>query len=157
MGKGQASVSQMASFLTRKNPEIPQETARRFVEIYVEEAESEGVNHDIAFVQMCLETNFLRFGGQVKKSQYNFCGLGATDDGAAGATFSSVREGVRAHIQHLKAYASTEPLQQENVDPRFELVERGSARYLTDLTGRWATDPNYDRKLNRYLNQLLQM
>jgi hypothetical protein len=52
------------------------------------------------------------------------------------------REGVRAQVQHLKAYASTEPLKQECVDPRFKLVTRGVAPSWEDLNGRWAVPGN---------------
>ncbi len=68
------------------------------------EAIQEGVNPDLAFIQMCHETGFLRFDGTVDKSQNNYCGLGATGNGVKGSTFLDQKEGVRAHIQHLKAY-----------------------------------------------------
>ena len=156
MGQGRASTRQMAALLSSKNQRIAYDTARKFAAIYVAEAQAEGVNADVAFVQMCLETDFLRFGGQVKPHQNNYCGLGATDDGAAGATFPTVRAGVRAHIQHLKAYASRQSLRHEIIDPRFNLVKRGSAPYIDQLAGAWATDPRYAEKLARLLARLKQ-
>lgn len=84
------------------------------------------------------ETGWLSYGGQVSEEQCNFAGIGAVNSGGAGASFSSVREGVRAQVQHLKAYASTDQLENECVDPRFDLVERGVATTLTGLNGRWA-------------------
>ena len=122
--------------------------------IYIYEASLEGVNHDIAFVQMCHETGFLKFGNQVRWQQHNYCGLGATDDGARGAVFKTMSEGVRAHIQHLKAYASTEELNKPLVDPRFKFVKRGSAPGISQLPGRWASDPEYDQRLVSYLRKL---
>ena len=71
---------------------------------------------------MCIETGFLRFGGDIKPEQNNFAGLGAIGGGSEAASFESARIGVRAHIQHLKAYASLEPLVQEVVDPGFVLL-----------------------------------
>ena len=76
------------------------------------------------------ETGYLKFGGDVTIEQFNFAGLGAIGDGAGGATFGSVREGVRAHVQHLKAYASKDALNNPCVDPRFDLVGRGVAPYV---------------------------
>ena len=114
----------------------------------------EGVNYEIAFVQMCHETGFLKFGNQVRWQQHNYCGLGATDDGARGATFKTMQLGVRAHIQHLKAYASTEALVHQQIDPRFKFVKRGSAPQISALPGRWASDPDYDQRLVKYLRQL---
>lgn len=155
MSRGGATTSQMASMLLQTNPAL-KERAWEMAALYRQEAAFEGVNSDIAFVQMCLETSYLRFGGQVLPSQYNFCGLGAVDGGGRGyaATFGSPREGVRAHIQHLKAYGCTTPLRNPNVDPRFHLVTRGSAREVRGLTKRWASDPNYHLKLNKMLEKL---
>jgi len=81
---------------------------------------------------------WFRFGGQVLQEQNNFCGLGAVNGGATGATFDTPQLGVRAQIQHLKAYANAEPLVNERVDPRFALVTRGCAPCWEDLNGRWA-------------------
>ena len=101
-----------------------------FCQIYLEECVAEGVNPEVAFCQAMLETGFLKFGGQVDISQYNFAGIGAVDGGASGAVFPDVRTGIRAQVQHLKAYACKDVLKQECVDPRFNLVKRGSAPYL---------------------------
>lgn len=109
-----------------------------FVRLLVAESESEGVRADIVFCQAMKETGWLRFGGQVKPEQCNFAGIGATNGGAAGASFENVRMGIRAQVQHLKAYASRAPLVNECIDPRFNLVERGCAPLVTDLNGKWA-------------------
>lgn len=154
-GKGEASVDQLTKFLLKHNQEINKNFAKNLASTYVTEASTEGINWDLAFCQMCLETKFLRFGGAVSKYQNNFAGIGATDDGARGARFDTPKEGVRAQIQHLKAYANTEPLKTEKIDPRFKHVRRGSAKYLYDLgNGNWATDPNYARKLSKLIKKL---
>ena len=101
--------------------------------IYREEAIIEGVNYDIAFCQMCLETGFLQFDGDVQPEQNNFGGIGAIGNGARGDSFSDRRIGIRAQIQHLKAYATTKPLVQPLVDPRFGLVKRGTAPLVGQL------------------------
>ncbi|MBR1629420.1 MAG: glucosaminidase domain-containing protein, partial [Lachnospiraceae bacterium] len=104
--------------------------------------------------QICKETNFLQFGGTVQAKQCNFAGLGATDGGGKPETFSDVREGVRAQVQHLKAYACTDDLQNLSVDPRFNKVERGTAEYVEWLGIRenpngkgWATAKHYGYSL----------
>ncbi|MFV0466067.1 MAG: N-acetylmuramoyl-L-alanine amidase [Lachnospiraceae bacterium] len=123
-------------------------TIEEFIAIVMEEAEAEGVRAEVLFAQVAVETGYLKFGGQVKAEQCNFGGIGATDNGAAGATFASVRIGLRAQVQHLKAYASKEALNQTCVDPRFKYVTRGSAVYVQNLgNGKWATDPLYSIKL----------
>lgn len=121
-----------------------------FCQIFYDEAVAEGVDPGVVFAQAMKETGFLRFGGDVKIEQYNFCGLGATGGGAAGQAFGSVRLGVRAQVQHLKAYASQEDLKNAVVDPRFQYVTRGCATFVEYLGiqenpwGKgWATASNY--------------
>ncbi|MBO4862780.1 MAG: N-acetylmuramoyl-L-alanine amidase [Eubacterium sp.] len=104
-----------------------------FCTIIKEEAEAEGVKAEVLYAQVMIETGWLKFGGQVKISQYNFGGLGATDGGAGGATFKDVRTGLRAQTQHLKAYACKDALKNECVDPRFKYVSRGCAPYVEYL------------------------
>ena len=98
----------------------------------------EGIRGDIAFAQSILETGFFAYGKDVFPEQNNYSGIGAVGGGAEGAYFSTPEEGVRAQIQHLKAYANKEPLVTELIDPRFHLVTRGVAPYWVDLNNRWA-------------------
>jgi len=154
MGKGRAGSEKMALFLLQNNPQADREYVLLLAGFYVQEAAFEGVNHDIAFAQMCLETGFLRFGGDVKPAQYNFCGLGAVGGGDPGLSFPEPRIGVRAQIQHLKAYASEEPLKGENVDPRFRYVRRGISPTIEGLAGTWAADRQYAVKINGILQRL---
>ncbi|MEC4986419.1 MAG: N-acetylmuramoyl-L-alanine amidase [Oscillatoria sp. PMC 1068.18] len=155
MGHGNTSEVQLIVFLKANNenaltsfPDLPK--------LYREEATVEGVNYDIAFAQMCLETNFLRFGGSSRPSQNNFAGLGNVGGGSEGATFPSARIGVRAHIQHLKAYASVEPLVQELVDPRFNFVTRGIAPLVQQLSGRWTANPDYGEQIMAIVRRLYE-
>ena len=154
MSCGSAQVHDLVSFFLQTHPATDVGEVSAIAEHYIEEAGIEGVNHDVAFCQMCIETNYLRFGGDVHRRQNNFSGIGATGNGVAGASFESVQIGIRAHIQHLKAYASKKPLQHRLVDPRFYRVRRGSAPYVEDLSGQWAADPNYGAKIRRKLQSL---
>lgn len=142
-----------------KNSDAP--TIEKFCQIYVEEAKAENIKVEVAFMQAMLETGWLKFGGVVEISQYNFAGIGALDGGVKGASFSSVREGVRAQIQHLKAYANKEPLKNQQVDPRFHLVKRGTAKYVEWLGQQenpsgygWATSSEYGKKILRLIKEL---
>ncbi len=157
MDEGYINPLTLAKFLTNNNKNINNVYATRLAQIYVDEANHEGVNPDLAFTQMCLETGFLRFDGTVDREQNNFCGLGVTGGGVKGHSFKTVEEGVRAHIQHLKAYGSTKNLKNDLVDQRFKYVRRGSGVNLTDLTGKWATDRKYDKKIRSLLNRLYKM
>ena len=91
----------------------------QFCQIVYDEAVKEGVKPEVVFGQAMKETGYLQFGGSVKIEQFNFAGLGATDVNPTPASFPDVATGIRAQVQHLKAYASKDNLTQANVDPRF--------------------------------------
>lgn len=154
MGQGALEVEELSTFLRKSNPAVTPERAKDLAGLYVQEAASEGVNHDVAFAQMCLETGFLRFGGLVTADMHNYCGLGSIGPGQPGERFPTARIGVRAHVQHLKAYASAEPLRNALVDPRYRFVKLGSAPSIGDLAGRWAADRDYGRKISDLLERM---
>src|SRR5262245_35787083 len=134
------------------------------VDMYLAEGEAEGVRGDLAFVQSIIETGWFSFPGRVPPEANNFAGLGATDGTSAYATFADARTGVRAQIQHLRAYAdptatscTVPPLRNSCVDPRFDLVSpKGKAPAWNQFgNGVWATDPAYASKvLTLYTNLL---
>ena len=134
MGKAQATAQQMALFCRSKNstPQLTSCSLEQLAEMFIEEGEAEGVRGDVAFAQSLHETGYFKFGGIVLPSQDNYAGIGALNGNATGqaASFPDPRTGVRAQIQHLKAYASTEALVNACVDPRFSLVARGVAPYV---------------------------
>jgi hypothetical protein len=126
------------------------------VTMYLEEGQAEGVRGDIAFMQSIIETGWFSFGGRVPPEANNFSGLGATDGTLSYATFADARTGVRAQIQHLRAYADATatsctqpPLHNGCVDPRFNLVSpKGKAPTWNQFGyGVWATDPGYSFKI----------
>ena len=64
---------------------------------------------------------------------------------------------MRAHIQHLQAYATTEDvsLNKELVDPRYGWVHKTKfAVTIYDLAGVWATDKLYGDKIDAILNKM---
>jgi hypothetical protein len=162
MGKGRISAEKLAVFLYQNNKDLCMTFTTTLAALYIEEASNEGVNHDVAFSQMCLETGFLKYGGLVTADMNNFCGLGSTGlpgpDGLPerGLSFPDPRTGVRAHIQHLKAYATEEPLKMELVDPRYRYVRLGSSPTIEGLAGTWAADRQYASKINAILRRLYE-
>ncbi len=134
MGAAQATAQQMALYCRRRNaaPKLSSCSVEELAGMFLEEGAAEGVRGDIAWAQSLHETGFFKFGGIVQPGQNNFAGIGALNGNGKGqaASFPDPRTGVRAQIQHLKAYASTEPLAKACVDPRFSLVARGSAPYV---------------------------
>lgn len=144
MGHGQTTVEQLLAFLDTNNSAVPAELAD-LPQLYWQECSIEGINWDLAFVQMCMETRFLHFSDSLPASQHNFAGLGGNN--TDWASFATPLLGVRAHVQQLKAYASIEDLQQPIISPRFFTVRRGVAPTIRQLASRWSTDSNYAPKL----------
>lgn len=145
MGPATIPARQMVHFIRQRNPH-PKLNAplEDVVQAYYDEAGCEGIRPDVALCQALKETGYFAYGGDVLPDQNNFCGLGATGNKVAGAHFATPQLGVRAHIQHLLAYASTERPKTAIVDPRYELLAEkhpelyGQVDSWTGLNGRWA-------------------
>jgi hypothetical protein len=156
MGMGMVPKEKLAAFLQYHNVFVDDDFVHLLSSYYIEESSVEGINYDTAFAQMCLETGFLSYGGLVTPDMNNFCGLGATGPSEPGLVFPDPRIGVRAHIQHLKAYATVEPLNLTLVDPRYYLVRHGSSPTIHGLSGTWAADRSYSEKIGRILQRLYE-
>lgn len=169
MGGSTVTVEQMVKDYQAQGGAYPQEvlkdggasTIEEFCQILYEECEAEGVRAEVAFAQSMLETGWLQFQGDSTAEQFNFAGLGTTGGGVKGIYFPDIRTGLRAQVQHLKAYASSEELNEECVDERFDLVTREAAPYVEWLgiqenpngTG-WAAGANYGEKLLKLIGDL---
>ena len=162
MGTAMATAEQMEAYLKAKNPSVAQ-SVLDMVPLYLSEGKAEGVRGDVAFAQSCLETrNFGFSGSAVTLDQNNFCGMGVTSNGVKGNSFDTPQLGIRAQVQHLKAYASTEGLKNACIDPRFQYVTRGCAEYVEWLGQKenpdgkgWATGAGYGEKILTILKGIL--
>ena len=154
-GEAVATEEQMLAYLLRRNPKPKLTgTPEELVRAYYEEAEHEGVRADLALAQAFKETGFFAYGGDVDWKQNNFCGLGATGNGAKGLSFPDIRTGARAHIQHLLAYSRKERPTKPIVDPRYDLIRTnrpdiyGQLTRWTQLNGVWAVPgKNYGQEI----------
>ena len=152
---GIKSEKQLVEFFVSKNPSCDLKKVQRLASYYVEQGKFEGINSDVAWVQMCLETGFLKFGLLVKPEMNNFCGLGAIDKNNPGLAFATEKDGVIAHIQHLHAYGTTRKLNGKLIDSRYKYVNpRGKAPSVYELSGTWASDKQYGQKLANLLTLL---
>ena len=158
MGSSDITVQDMVDYFNDSGEEYPAEelseggadSIETFCQMYVEEAGEEGVRPEVAFAQTMKETGFLQYGGDAHIEQFNFAGLGTTGNGVPGNSYPDVRTGIRAQIQHLKAYATDEALNGECVDDRYIYVKKGSAPYVQWLGQQenpegvgWATGEDY--------------
>ncbi|MCM1120095.1 MAG: N-acetylmuramoyl-L-alanine amidase [bacterium] len=160
-GKAETTAEQMAVYIKGKNASVAQ-SVLDMIPLYLSEGEGENIRGDIAFAQSCLETGNFAFGGSaVELAQNNFCGMGVTAKGEKGDSFGTPQLGIRAQIQHLKAYANTSKLKKDCVDPRFSLVSRGCAPYVEYLgiqenpKGKgWAAGAGYGDKILKILHAI---
>lgn len=129
--------------------------------LFINEGAAEGVAGDVAFAQSIVETGYFGFSSRVPGSFNNFSGLGAVDGGTGAAQFPDAQTGVRAQIQHLRAYADPKVtvanLANPLVDPRFNLVSpKGKAPNWEQFGGGiWASDPAYSGKVLGIYQQIL--
>ena len=166
IGESVATVEQMLSYIKTKNADVPQSVIG-MIPLYLSEGKVEGVRGDIAFAQSCIETGNFKFPKEtcaVNIDQNNFCMMGVIDTFDKGNSFDTPQIGIRAQIQHLKAYANDEELIAECVDPRFKYVTRGSAPYVEWLgiqenpNGKgWASAKDYGSKIIRVLSEILSI
>ena len=166
MQRNRVTPQQMASWFLANSPGdyAAQTSVQNLTYLFVEEGRAEGVAGDLAFVQSVLETSWFRFPdhGQVRAHYNNYGGIGACDGGTCTvAQFRSPRIGVRAQIQHLRAYADP-AVTEDNLaypleSPRFHLVSpKGRAPTWEEMgDGNWATDPDYSAKILNFYASLL--
>ena len=88
--------------------------------------------------------------------------MGVTQRGMKGNSFDTPKDGIRAQIQHLKAYATTDPLAGACVDPRYKWVDKGCAPYVEWLgqqenpNGKgWAAGAGYGDKVLGILQSII--
>ena len=151
----------LVEFLKSRNPDL----ASRFESVpveYMRQGEKLGIRWDYAFYQMILETGALSYrngsrAGDVKPTQNNFAGLGATGRGEPGESFKDIATGVRAHLEHLLLY-SGEKLENATAERTRKVQEWGvltswQARFdrpitFGDLAAKWAPGSgSYSRML----------
>ncbi len=157
LDQGQLTAAQLADYFMSRNTDAERTHILEFAQYYIDEATAEGINSDVAFAQMCLETGYLRFGGLVQPEFHNYCGLGAMSVEEPGCQFETEQLGVRAHIQHLQAYATTADiaLNNELIDPRYSWVHKTKyIQTIFELTGTWAMDPEYGNKIDSILTAM---
>jgi hypothetical protein len=169
MGPSRLSAAQLAAWFNGRQPR-PSGTYSASVDVatltrhYIEEGTAENVAADVAFAQAIVETGWFRFTGTVPSSANNFAGIGAADVNPGPAVFPDARTGVRAQMQHLRAYADSTattcaipPLHNPCVDPRFDLVvPKGRAPTWNQMgNGNWATAPGYGASILALYNEAL--
>ncbi len=152
-----ATPGRMMAFIRSRNSHLDPRFEKIAVE-YMREGEALGIRWDYAVAQMAIETNYLTYkaaGGRpadVRPTQNNFAGIGATGGGVHGEAFTDVQSGVRAHLQHLLLYAGdrienpvaerTRKVQEWGVLKSFHAKLKGPTTFK-DLARKWAVSGEY--------------
>jgi len=152
---GSLNQEDVIAYIRSQNPVLRNRDIEPVVQAYFKEAAIEGINHDIAIAQMLHATNF--FKNRQRTASYNYAGFISTP-GWSGS-FKNMEEGVRAHIQHLKGYASRSPLSSPRVDPRYDLLNslgyHGNVKTFDQLYKAWTQNSvNYGKNIDAKLEGL---
>ena len=145
----------MVNFILSNGSTASRSDVDTVIGVYIEEAQIERVNHDLAIAMMCEGTNFLSKPEISVTNNYgDLQRLGNRE-----TVFPDMRTGIRAHIQQIKAYASTDGFSQPVVDrQRLDRVRpnHGKAVTLDDLFPYWETKnpASYKTTINNILNEM---
>jgi hypothetical protein len=171
------------------NPSVSIGTLVRY---YYEEGAKEGVRPDLAFLMGLHETAWFNFpaGGCVRPEDHNYAGIGAfncdkhlNEYGLPAYVwrFDTVRQGVRAHLQYLRAYADrsvSSPSDLGSAIPNVSRTVNGTTTTFPQQwqwivstwrvnnggpwpvydqygAGIWAADPLYWPKIRNYIERAL--
>lgn len=142
-----ATPGRLMSYLKDNNPRLRSKFANIATE-YQRHGTRLGLRWDYAFFQMLVETGFLRFNGDVKWTQNNFAGLGATGGGVRGEKFRSVTDGVKAHLEHLSMYSGkyvenptaerTRKIQEWKLLAKWQRQFKKRPMTFKDMASKWA-------------------
>jgi hypothetical protein len=141
-GKGTLEKDVIVNYIISKGSKMRRGEIEDIVTLYINEANDEGINYDIAIAQMCYATRYLNDGARLRT--FNYGGL-SDDQGISVSGWekhANATEGVRAHIQHLKGYTSAEKPSKEIVNRRYAILERngmlGTVQTLDALFPKWS-------------------
>ena len=135
-----------------------------------------GIAPEVLIAQAMVETGYFNFGGAVKASYHNTCGLKTTKGGSNSSSsahmkFKSWDEGIQAHADHLALYAGAKrfPKYSPNCasdlnteyrrhgttpDPRHFSSLYGTCKTVESLEGTWATSSGYANKILTIIKQI---
>ena len=150
LNKPTATYAQCETWLRKKTD---CQLAHQCLPILWKAAVSNGIDPVVLIAQAMTETGFFKFGGVIDASYKNTCGLKTTKGGgdyaaSAHMRFKSWEDGIQAHSDHLALYNGT------TKDPRHFPYLHGKCKTVKSLKGTWATDPQYDVKLEKMINDI---
>lgn len=136
-------------------PDKNERYAREVFRLYPES----GLSPELVIAQWDLETGKGTSTHWINRN--NPGGIGVTDGGDLGYSWPTPEDAAQAQVVHLSAYVDGYNRNLRRYladDPRYLLVLQTdwaeSVKTVADLTGKWATDPQYGEKIAGRLEQL---
>jgi len=137
--------------VTNLNAWLKENGCPEYADLYRQAGEKYGVRWDLAIFQSAHETNYWKFGGDVKAEQNNFAGIGAKGGGAPGDSFGNPGKGIEAQLQNLALRAGVAIPEGSVISPyvraNYDLISKRNTQTWEELTGTYATDAKYTEKI----------
>jgi N-acetylmuramoyl-L-alanine amidase len=142
------------------------DTSQEFINLasmYYTMAQKIGINPVFAYAQFAHETGFLYkipSSAGLNASYHNPCGLKITKGGgdyqpSAHKRFSCWEDGISAHLDHIALYAGMKGYpKQDTLDPRHFNWIFGTAKYIEQLSGKWAPSKKYADKILKFMKEM---
>ncbi len=161
-GTAQDLIDYFARFPRHRGVATDLNRAKRIAPFYIKWGNVFNLRADIAWCQMCKETGFLTYLGDVKPDQNNFAGIGAVGGGAPGNRFATEELGVIAQISHLAWYYFRDHVN-EYCSMRYDPRHFGHSHYMfngntkiTRMNGSWAVPGRtYGQEIGAMANEIL--
>ena len=159
IGKTQTTVAQMQAWAIKRGAH------QRFIDIaptYHKYGLLTGIRAEVLYCQSAKETAFGKFTGAVTPDMNNWAGIkiGSPigDRREDHESFPTPDDGVRAHFNHIAAYVGIATVGVPHA--RYHVVKKlswaGSIRYVEELGGKYAPNPDYGKSIVRdYMTGLL--
>lgn len=155
-----ASIEQMKQWARNKKAS---EEFVRLADMYYTMAQKIGINPVMAYAQFAHETGYLYkipSSAGLDASYHNPCGLKTTKGGgdyqaSAHTRFKSWEDGISAHLDHIALYAGVVGYpRKDTLDPRHFSWIFGRAKYIEDLSGKWAPSKSYATKILKFMTEI---
>lgn len=158
VGVWPGTVEELVSRVPAVNQYRPS-TVKSMAQAYLLWAGRFGLDARVLWAQMLLETNGLRFGGEVAPALWNFCGL-RRPDGDGYYSFPTPLDGAIAHVAHMAVHALPAcPPEWINYcvsDPKHPAKHWNDVRVVGDLEKgptAWCPTAGYSGRICRVWNE----
>lgn len=147
-----ANVTQMRNWASGKKAT---QTFINNAQYFYDYGKKAGVNPTLAYAQYAWESGHGKYGGQVKESQKNTCGI-KNSNNQGFASFSTWEQGIEAHIDHLALYAGASGYPRSgSPDPKHYSSLLGQYKTIDAMGLSWAGgEKAYADRLKTFMKEI---